>query len=295
MHSKVRKNNGIAKEKARHFLKNFILYVIEHIFCSFFSFMWFFLCTFADSFKQIKAKRTSRIMAKHKIWNTDSAAKEVANLWGGIEGEQLAMMKTHIQVTKYKKGEIIYENGTIPKEAMCLLAGKVKIYKDGINGKSQIIRVIKPSEFLGFRAFFANEAYRTAAMALDNCVVAHFPMTVLMKMLQSSYNIGFYFIKYLSVEIGKSDDRTVNLTQKHIRARLAEALLFLLDSYGLAKDGCTLDCSLSREDLANIANMTTSNCIRTLSSFVTEGLISTNVRKIKILNEEELKNIAERG
>ena len=59
--------------------------------------MWFFLCTFADSFKQIKAKRTSRIMAKHKIWNTDSAAKEVANLWGGIEGEQLTMMKTHIQ------------------------------------------------------------------------------------------------------------------------------------------------------------------------------------------------------
>ena len=130
-------------------------------------------------------------MAKHKIWNTDSAAKEVANLWGGIKGEQLAMMKTYIQVTKYKKGEIIYENGTIPKEAMCLLAGKVKIYKDGINGKSQIIRVIKPSEFLGFRAYFANEAYRTAAMALDNCVVAHFPMKVLMKMLQSSYNIGF--------------------------------------------------------------------------------------------------------
>ena len=141
-------------------------------------------------------------MAKHKIWNTDSAAKEVANLWGGIEDELLAMLKTHIQITKYEKGEIIYDNGTIPKDAMCLLSGKVKIYKDGINGKSQIIRVIKPSEFLGFRAYFANEAYRTAAMALDNCVVAHFPMTVLMKMLQSSYNIGFYFIKYLSIEIG---------------------------------------------------------------------------------------------
>ena len=50
-------------------------------------------------------------MAKHKIWNTDSAAKEVANLWGGIESELLAMLKTHIQITKYKKGEIIYDNG----------------------------------------------------------------------------------------------------------------------------------------------------------------------------------------
>ena len=51
-------------------------------------------------------------------------------------------------------------------------------------------------------------------------------------------------------------------------------------------------CSLSREDLANISNMTTSNCIRTLSAFVSEGLIETNVRKIKILNEEEIKKIA---
>ena len=47
-----------------------------------------------------------------------------------------------------------------------------------------------------------------------------------MKLLSKSFNIGFFFIKYLSVEIGKSDDRTVNLTQKHIRARLAEGLYF---------------------------------------------------------------------
>lgn len=60
-------------------------------------------------------------MAKHKIWNTDSAAKEVANLWGGIKGEQLAMMKTYIQVTKYKKGEIIYEMVIFPKKScVCL-------------------------------------------------------------------------------------------------------------------------------------------------------------------------------
>lgn len=56
-----------------------------------------------------------------------------------------------------------------------------------------------------------------------------------MKLLSKSFNIGFFFIKYLSVEIGKSDDRTVNLTQKHIRARLAEGLIFLKDSYGLEK------------------------------------------------------------
>ena len=44
-------------------------------------------------------------------------------------------------------------------------------------------------------------------------------------------------------------------------ARLAEGLIFLKDSYGLEKDGKTLDIRLSREDLANLCNMTTSNAI----------------------------------
>lgn len=234
-------------------------------------------------------------MAKKAKYGKENIARQIANLWGGIEDDQFATLKAHLQIKKYKKDDIIYENKGVPTEAMCLISGKVKIYKVGIGGKSQIIRVIKPIEFFGFRAYFADEIYKTAAMALDNCIVAQFPMIVLMKMLSKNFNIGYFFIKYLSVEIGKSDDRTVNLTQKHIRARLAEALLFLKDSYGTESDGLTLDVKLSREDLANLSNMTTSNCIRTLSAFATEDLVKIDGRKIKILNEDELKKIAEQG
>ena len=49
-----------------------------------------------------------------------------------------------------------------------------------------------------------------------------------------------FFIRQLSLDLGIADERTVNLTQKHIRGRLAESLLFLKDSYGLEEDGATL-------------------------------------------------------
>ena len=52
---------------------------------------------------------------------------------------------------------------------------------------------------------------------------------------------------------------------------------------------------MSREDLANMSNMTTSNAIRTLSQFALEGIISIDGRKIKILNEEELVHISKIG
>ena len=106
---------------------------------------------------------------------------------------------------------------------------------------------------------------------------------------------GMFFIRQLSIDLGISDERTVSLTQKHIRGRLAESLIFLKESYGLEEDGSTLSIYLSREDLANLSNMTTSNAIRTLSQFATERLITIDRRKIKIIEEEKLKKISKIG
>ena len=44
-----------------------------------------------------------------------------------------------------------------------------------------------------------------------------------------------------------------------------------------------------------MSNMTTSNAIRTLSSFATDKIIAIDGRKIKLINEEELKRISENG
>lgn len=104
-----------------------------------------------------------------------------------------------------------------------------------------------------------------------------------------------FFIRQLSKDLGVADERTVNLTQKHIRGRLAESLLFLKENYGLEEDGSTLSIYLSREDLANLSNMTTSNAIRTLSQFAAEKLIAIDGRKIKLMDEEKLKKISKIG
>ena len=120
-------------------------------------------------------------------------------------------------------------------------------------------------------------------------------MPVIIKLIQENADLAMFFIRQLSKDLGISDERTVNLTQKHIRGRLAESLLFLKDTYGVEEDQCTLSIYLSREDLANLSNMTTSNAIRTLSNFATEKLIIIDGRKIKLIDEERLKKISKIG
>lgn len=219
----------------------------------------------------------------------------IADMWEPLDSEQRDFLANHFTLQSYKKNEIIYCEGESPKYMMCLLNGKVKIYKDGVGGRSQIIRMIKPVEYFGYRAYFAKEDYVTAASAFEASLVCLIPMNAIISLVTQNNNLAMFFIRQLSIDLGIADERTVNLTQKHIRGRLAESLLFLKESYGLEEDGSTLSIYLSREDLANLSNMTTSNAIRTLSNFATEHLITIDGRKIRIIDEEKLKKISKIG
>lgn len=222
-------------------------------------------------------------------------AESIPDLWQPLTETQREYLAKNFTIQKYKKNETIYCEGETPMHLMCLLSGKVKIYKDGVGGRSQIIRVIKDKEYFAYRAYFAQENFVTAAAAFEPCTICLVPMPVISELIKENTDLAMFFIKQLSINLGISDERTVNLTQKHIRGRLAESLLFLKDTYGVEEDQCTLSIYLSREDLANLSNMTTSNAIRTLSNFATEKLIIIDGRKIKIIDEERLKKISKIG
>ena len=233
-------------------------------------------------------------MGKKNLSNIE-ISEYLSDMWAPLNEDQRKFLSNNYILKNYKKNEIIYDEEETPKYLMCLLSGKVKIYKDGVGGRSQIIRMIKPVEYFGYRAYFANEDYVTAAAAFEPSILCLIPLEVMTKLVSENCELAMFFIKQLSIDLGIADERTVNLTQKHIRGRLAESLLFLKESYGLEEDGYTLSIYLSREDLANLSNMTTSNAIRTLSNFASERIIAIDGRKIKIIDVEKLTKISQIG
>ena len=233
-------------------------------------------------------------MAKKVITQAEMIAA-MADMWELLTDEQRTLVADHLEERRYKKNQVIYAEGERPSHLLCLLEGKVKIYRDGVGGRSQIMRVIKPVEYFAYRAYFAEESFVTAAAAFEASSVCAIPMSIITQLVAKNNRLAMFFIKLLAIDLGISDERTVNLTQKHIRGRLAESLIFLKETYGLEEDGATISIFLSREDLANLSNMTTSNAIRTLSNFASEKLIAIDGRKIKIIDEEELKKISRIG
>ncbi len=201
----------------------------------------------------------------------------------------------HTECKSYKKNERVFAEGTKPKALICLSKGKVKIFKEGVGGREQILRLGKPGGFIGYRALFAEQNYQASAATLEDSVVCYIDKKTLYEVMKREPILTMAILKSFASELGFSNMRTVSLTQKHIRGRLAESLLFLADTYGYEDDGMTLKVYLSREDVANLSNMTTSNAIRTLSTFASEEVLGIEGRKIKIRNYDKLKRISELG
>ncbi len=222
-------------------------------------------------------------------------AQSMSELWLWLTDEQRQLLSGSMTMQRYRKNDIIYHEGEAPIYFFCLLSGKVKIYKEGVGHRQQIVRMVRPHEFFGYRAGFVDVNYTTEASAFETTTLCKIPLPVIKQIIQENHQVAIFFIKELASLLGNADENTVNLTQKHLRGRLAEALLRLKESYGTEDDGRTLAIALSREDLANLSNMTTSNAIRTLSSFAAEGIITIEGRRIIIVDEDELRKTSAIG
>jgi len=218
--------------------------------------------------------------------------KSVFSLLSLPEREELL---NQTSIVNFKKNEFIYKEGDVPSAFMFLIEGKVKIFKEGVGGREQIIRMTKPMGYVGYRALIAEETHNASAVTLEDSAVLVVNSDHFFGKLLRNPDFSFRLIQKLARELGFSNSRTVTLTQKHIRGRLAESLLLLKEKYGFDNDGVSLKAYLSREDIANLSNMTTSNAIRTLSTFSSEKVIAIDGRKIKILDLQKLERISKLG
>lgn len=229
-----------------------------------------------------------------KEYNKTEVAQSIAMLWDPLADEQRELLVDNISVCQMEQGDILYVRGDTPTSLYYLIRGKVCLRRNGI-ACQQIIRMVEPGSIFGYVAAIEGCSYKSTAIASSKTVIAQIPISLMFHFIWENSDFAMLFLKDLSSLLDLSIKRTMSLTQKHLRGRLAETLLLMKDKYGMEEDGQTLAVYLSREDLGQFSNMTTSNAIRTLSAFAKEGIVAIDGRKIKLLDVDELQLISNRG
>ena len=170
----------------------------------------------------------------------------------------------------YKKGEYIYNEGARIKGCYFLFSGIVKIFQTGVAGKDQIIRF----------------------GTMSDCILCYIPNTSLMHMITHSPSFAYEMMQIACKELGDANRYIREIAQKSVKARLAEILLLIASDFGVEEDG-TLKLNVTREDLSNFVGTATETLIRLLSDLKNEGLVEVKGRKIKLLNRDKLKKMAD--
>jgi CheY-like chemotaxis protein/CRP-like cAMP-binding protein len=210
---------------------------------------------------------------------------------GGVHGpDVLQKLSTDKNVSKYKKKETIYKEGTFPKGIYFVTKGKVKTFKTHELGKEFITSLYKDGDFFGYLDLLEDSKYTETAEALDETEVCFIPKEEFFGLIFNNALVSKKFMKILSDNLAEKEDQMVKLAYNSVRKRVADALVNLFNRYKKENEPI-FSINISREDLANLAGTATETTIRTLSDFKDEKIIDIKGGLITFLNHEKLQQM----
>lgn len=221
----------------------------------------------------------------------DKCSLENGSLFRFLSREEVDMINFEKEFRQFKRGDILYNEGSRISGFYCIHSGIIKVFKTGLDGKEQIIRFAKPGDIIAYRSVLSNEVACTSASVIEDSQVCFIPSEILISLVKSNSAYALEILKLACHELGEANSFITDIAQKTVRERLAEILLLLLNDFGL-DDQNYLQISLTREELANIVGTATESVIRLLSEFKTDKLVELNGRRIRLLNKKGLEKIS---
>ena len=216
---------------------------------------------------------------------------QVTTFFHHLTEKETELIPLHENLEKYKRNTIIYQEDDRINGFYIVYSGIIKIYKTGVDGKDQIIRFAKRGDIMGFRSTITGEKACTTAKVIENAEVIYVDGDLVKQFVKSNGDFAMDLLRIACRELGEANDYITDIAQKTVRERLAEVLIQLKISFDIAPDKY-LNILLTREEIASMVGTATESVIRLLTEFKHDNLIEVNGRRIKILNEEKLKTIA---
>jgi len=211
------------------------------------------------------------------------------SMFGILTDKEQDLVDSAKTTTRYKKGQVLFHEGTRPLGVFCVSSGRVKVYRIGIDGKEQIIKISAAGDLLGYKALISDQHYLLSGEALEDCVVCFIPKDDFLELLKPGSDFYMNLLKAVCEEHGTIASKITEMAQLSVRQRLAISLLMLNDTYGIEQEESgEIKINLSREDLANIVGTATESLIRLLNEFKKDGLIQTYGRKIEVKDQNGL-------
>jgi CRP/FNR family transcriptional regulator, polysaccharide utilization system transcription regulator len=193
---------------------------------------------------------------------------------------------------QFKTGENIAKQGTKLTHMVNLTSGLVKIYIEGLTGRSVMLNLIGPNSIIGGPGLFTDGKFHFSVTALEETSVCFINAERFKEVLDANKVFAAAYFKHLSMKQLGLYERLVCLTQKQMHGKLADALLYLSERIYKSTD---FELNISRQDIADMTAMSKDSAIRILKEFEKDGIIISRGKNINIPKMEALREISLKG
>ena len=198
--------------------------------------------------------------------------------------EMLQTLSTDRESRHFRKKDVVFKEGEMPRWLYFVESGQVKIFKTSEDGRELIVKIAKAGDFLGYLALLKNDYYPESASSLDDAVIRLIPKDDFQTLVTGNRDVASSFLKMLASHVAEREQQLLDLAYNSVRRRAATALIYLYNQGNR-------EIHLLREDLAALAGTAKETLIRTLTDFKNENLIEIKEGVIFITQIEKLRNM----
>ena len=192
----------------------------------------------------------------------------------------------------FKTGETIYKQGTSSNYLIFLLNGMAKVLIEGDHDKNLILRLVKPFHILDFPALFDdNMLFRSSVAVMDSraCLI---DIDVFKTIVFSNKKYVPLLFKQMNESQKYYSTRLISLIYKNMEARIADALLYLVNEVYYSR---VFTLTISRKDLAELAGMSKESTSRILSQLKEQEVLRIKGKNIEVIDKKHLEYLSKVG
>ncbi len=209
-----------------------------------------------------------------------------------LNEEELEVIDKNRFDLRFKPGEIIRKQGAYLSHVIFVTDGLASLYIEGLNDRNLILKMVKPNNFIGGPGMFVDHRHHYTVKSHTGTEACFIEVETFKAVLHSNAHFAEEFFKDFSRNILNTYSRLVNLTQRYVPGRMADALIYLSEEIF---ESHRFDPVLSSKELAALAGMSTDSVLKTLREYRSNDIIRQSGKTMEIINFEALRRISETG
>jgi CRP/FNR family transcriptional regulator, polysaccharide utilization system transcription regulator len=209
-----------------------------------------------------------------------------------LTNEELDLVEKNKITVLFKKGETIRKQGTYMSHVVSVSSGLAKIYLEGIEQRSAIIRIVKPTNFIGGPGIYLDQRHHFTVTALMDTTVCFIDVGIFTDIIDKNKAFAHEFMKDFSKNILSVYNRLLFLTQKQMPGRMADTLIYLFEEIF---ESSKFSMYLSRQDISELSGMSKDSAVKILREFQNDGVINLTEHEMELLDHEKLHLISRTG